>query len=710
MLANVRFRTFALALALGVALACRQEPEAAEPAAPAEPVAAAAPSAGAAEPAPAAAKPAPKRQERPLPALSGWTLDDQRFDVAQLLGRRLLLFFFNPELRDASVVAKAVAAIAPFAGKHNFQIVGIATGSSRAKAAAFAKQAGLDFPIVDDSSAALAQKLGMRIPVAILGVDAEGYVTFGLGQFAIDEPEAATAIETQLREVMRLPARGGSVEPTLGTLPRAPDFRAQTLGAAQTFDLAAQRGKPVILIFFLHTCPHCHELLAFLKENLPKLPEGQRPTLVGVEISGRTEAVRAQLAQDGFDFFPVVFDHDGKIRAAYGVFAGVPDTFLIDADGRIHQRLRGWIPEQDGPVLRMRIAKLAGAPVPMLLRTQGFSGSAACGVCHEAEHETWTFTKHASAFDTLVTHGDNNDPECIGCHVVGYGQPGGFVSSAQSSDLEDVGCESCHGRGGPHLSPDFVKAGNYETACLACHDTKHSLGFEYAKFLPRVSHAANLAITKLPLAEKQKLLAERGAPRKDLLPTNAAIVGSAACKSCHAAEYATWSESAHAHAFETLSGVRKQGNPDCLRCHTTGFGRPGGFPEKGASAEHADLAAVGCESCHGPGGDHVAEGAAKIGTIVSLGDKCDSCVILQICGSCHDDANDPGFEFEVKQKIERQRHGTLEPGAGKPKGKTARHDAHRARGHDAHRARGLDAPRAVEELLAQAFARGDARR
>jgi hypothetical protein len=58
--------------------------------------------------------------------------------------------------------------------------------------------------------------------------------------------------------------------------------------------------------------------------------------------------------------------------------------------------------------------------------------------------------------------------------------------------------------------------------------------------------------------------------------------------------------------------------------------------------------------------------APKRGSIVSLGDKCDSCVILQICGSCHDDANDPGFEFEVEEKIEHQRHGTIEAGTGKP--------------------------------------------
>ena len=51
---------------------------------------------------------------------------------------------------------------------------------------------------------------------------------------------------------------------------------------------------------------------------------------------------------------------------------------------------------------------------------------------------------------------------------------------------------------------------------------------------------------------------------------------------------------------------------------------------------------------------------------MSLADKCDSCAILQICGSCHDDANDPGFEFEVDESVEKLRHGTIEAGTGKP--------------------------------------------
>ena len=41
-------------------------------------------------------------------------------------------------------------------------------------------------------------------------------------------------------------------------------------------------------------------------------------------------------------------------------------------------------------------------------------------------------------------------------------------------------------------------------------------------------------------------------------------------------------------------------------------------------------------------------------------------MILQICGACHDAANDPGFEFEVEQKIEAQKHGTKPPQASAP--------------------------------------------
>jgi hypothetical protein len=354
-------------------------------------------------------------------------------------------------------------------------------------------------------------------------------------------------------------------------------------------------------------------------------------------------------------------DDDHAARAAYGVVGGVPDIFVVDADGKVATRVQGWRDDRDPPLMRMWLAKLAGQQVPMLLHASGYSGSEVCAICHEKENATWVLTQHATAFDTLVKHSAAARPDCVGCHVVGFQKTGGYTISPPAKHLENVGCEDCHGRGGPHLSPEFAKKTNYETVCVGCHDQKHSFGFAYDTFLPQISHAANAQYASLPLADKRKLLAERGATQREILPKNAAYVGSNACQPCHAQEFATWSQQPHAHAIESLAEKSATGKAECLACHTTGMGRPGGFPSGAAPADHADLARVGCESCHGPGGDHVKPDAPRVGNIVSLTDKCGSCVILQICGTCHDDANDPGFEFEVEKKIEAQRHGTIQP-------------------------------------------------
>jgi peroxiredoxin len=632
-----------------------------------------------------------ERTDRPLPAFGGFTLDDERLEISKLIGKRLLLFFFNPEVTEAAVAATALARVSKLRAKENFEIVGVAIGSNREAARSFASVHGIDYRVIDDSTAAIANMLGLRLPVAMIGVDPEGYVVFGLAQFAVDAPNADGLIEAQVRTALRLPDRDGDAGP--GSRPVAPLFEAKRMDGGDPFRLAEHKGRAVVLVFFLHTCPHCHEFLAFMKEQLAAMPEGKRPVLAGVEVTGKTWAVRESLEKDGLDFFPVLFDDDASIRTAYGVFAGVPDTFLIDAEGRIAAHVEGWVPEVDGPLMRMRMAKETGAPIPMLLSASGYSGSEVCGVCHESEHDTWLITQHAGAYDTLVRHGADTDAECVSCHVVGFGAEGGFDMSTRAAALEDVGCESCHGRGGPHLSPQFVTGGNYESACLVCHDQKHSLGFEYAGFVPRISHAANAKVLALPEQERQRILEERGALRKDLLPTSAAHVGSAVCASCHAPEHESWLAGPHARASKTLAAAGKDGERECQACHTTAFGKPGGFsPETAAS--RPDLAGVGCESCHGPGGDHVAEGAPKLGTIVALGDKCDSCVILQICGSCHDEANDPGFEFEVQAKIDAIRHGTTEAGTGKPLDRSA-----------------LSSPRDADlpVLLGRAFAAADVR-
>ncbi|MBI5504178.1 MAG: redoxin domain-containing protein [Deltaproteobacteria bacterium] len=607
---------------------------------------------------PTDAKASDHRQEHRLPSFQGRTLDGKSLSSVSFSGKRLILLCFNPGIEQATAYAQALANVAAERSRYNFQIAAVAMGLDPANARAFVARLGLDFPVFDDSDAYIAQRLGLQSPLALLGIDGEGRV--GLARIGFEHEPAipAAAIEASVREYLRLPRVGAVANGELDQRPKAPPFEAERVGGGDRLRLSDLSGKPVVLAFFLPTCPHCRDALRFFKSELARIPEKIRPMLVGVSIDSRAYAVQATLENEKLDFFPVLNDPEREIAAAYGAFAGVPDILLIDAGGRIFYRGLGWAEQRDPKLMRMRLALLTGTEVPMLLERDGFSGSDACAVCHPTQTATWMFTDHSIAFDSLVTRAADHDPKCVSCHVVGFGERGGYSEAARQEYLENVGCESCHGPSGGHLaarSKPAAAAGptDYRLACKRCHDAEHSLGFEYESFLPKISHAA---IAALGDADREKLVTGRGKPR-DLLPANSAIAGSSTCKRCHEREYAVWSRSAHARSVESLRKERKETRAECLRCHVTGYGRPGGFPDGGRVSSDEDLARVGCESCHGPGAEHVKGDGKHLGNIVKLGDKCDSCVILQICGGCHDDANDPGFRFDVTRKIDAQRHG-----------------------------------------------------
>jgi peroxiredoxin len=622
--------------------------------------------------------------ERPLPSFDGTTLDGEHLAIRDLLGARIVLFFFNPELSPAGAIADAVSAIQAEAADANLHVVGVGVGSETDRLRAFADERGLDFPVIDDSSGTISGRLGLRSPNVVLGVDPDGYVSFGIGSFP-DVDDTAAIVEADLRERLRLPA-AKAAPGALFAWPKAPALGVVAMDSGDVLETSDLAGRAAIVIFFLHTCPHCHHALASIRETLESMPEAQRPRLVAISVQNRPSAIRQALKQQGLDYFEPYLDPDQTAAERWGVTGGVPVVLILDREGRIRHRGVGWDDARDPAIVRMKLARAAGAKVPMLLDPKGYSGNDVCGVCHEQEYATWQFTSHATAYDTLVTHAADRRTDCVGCHVVGFEKTGGFDFRRKPSYLENVGCESCHGRGGPHLSPGFVPktdAGvpRYEAICTTCHNPTHSLGFDYATFAPRISHAR---IASLSDAERAALVEGVG-PSRDLLPTQADYVGSDACQSCHAAEFATWASSPHGHALASLEKKGHADDPACLECHTTAFDKPGGFvPSQPASAQ-ADLARVGCESCHGPGGDHVGENAKRVGTIVSLGDKCDSCVILKICGSCHDDDNDAGFQFRVEERIEAQRHGTIEPSAtrGEENAPGDGESADRARLHEA---------------------------
>jgi hypothetical protein len=112
------------------------------------------------------------------------------------------------------------------------------------------------------------------------------------------------------------------------------------------------------------------------------------------------------------------------------------------------------------------------------------------------------------------------------------------------------------------------------------------------------------------------------------------FAGSAACQPCHAEAWDVWKGSQHAHALKTLESQGHERDPDCVPCHVVALDSAKGFRSR---IETPDLADVGCESCHGPGADHVAKPMhAKMPKIDE-----------KACVSCHNPENSPAFDFKT---------------------------------------------------------------
>ena len=82
----------------------------------------------------------------------------------------------------------------------------------------------------------------------------------------------------------------------------------------------------------------------------------------------------------------------------------------------------------------------------------------------------------------------------------------------------------------------------------------------------------------------------------------AIYVGMDKCKKCHSEHVKTYSDWKYSRNFRILEMRGKDHDPQCLRCHTTGYGKQGGF----MSVEKTPhMKNVQCEACHGPASLHV---------------------------------------------------------------------------------------------------------
>ncbi len=144
------------------------------------------------------------------------------------------------------------------------------------------------------------------------------------------------------------------------------------------------------------------------------------------------------------------------------------------------------------------------------------------------------------------------------------------------------------------------------------------------------------------LKEYQQILREEDLLSKipqTPLPKELSYVGSFVCGTCHKIIYNHWSKTRHGSTYKTLVSAGRQYDPECIKCHTTGYGDISGFLNY---EENQNLINVGCESCHGAGSNHVKH----------VNDP-DALITGSRCEVCHDSEHSPKFQHkEYWKKIE----------------------------------------------------------
>ncbi len=396
------------------------------------------------------------------------------------------------------------------------------------------------------------------------------------------------------------------------------------------------------LFYFAPSCPHCQDAMPGVNELVE---EGYMPWL-GVAAASSTQMEIQAFERDFTPRFDIVQDDPERTFARAAGALSTPSVYVVEplsADTKdatpgtltVVEQYPPWPPGIEG------LFRIRQHPEEPFRNFDRYVGMRTCMGCHTQEAQSWGLTHHAVAYRTLYMRDRAQDLQCVGCHVTGMDQPGGFEVGDHGSVLRDVTCEACHGPGGPHnanASPVDPK-----TSCVQCHDADHSIAFSVDKGLPHIDHFRSVGMTMDEMRERMMSMIDGEAPRPLLAFPEGPTVGAKTCKSCHKAAYKQWNQTPHSSAMKTLVSEEKS-NVDCVRCHATA--PASGGPEATDVHTYRTDESVGCESCHGSGKAHIDNPTKD--NIVGLGESCPECVIESICTSCHTPKWDQGWDLPTR--------------------------------------------------------------
>ncbi|HVN63933.1 MAG TPA: TlpA disulfide reductase family protein [Candidatus Binataceae bacterium] len=125
----------------------------------------------------------------------------------------------------------------------------------------------------------------------------------------------------------------GSEEAPVAAGSRAADFKLQTLDG-HTISLHSLRGKVVFLNIWATWCGPCREEMPSLEALYDEFKSNPDFVMLAVsqDVKGKA-AVEPYIEKSGLHF-TVLLDPENEVAESYDI-SGVPETFVIDREGRI---------------------------------------------------------------------------------------------------------------------------------------------------------------------------------------------------------------------------------------------------------------------------------------------------------------------------------------------------------------------------------------
>jgi peroxiredoxin len=401
----------------------------------------------------------------------------------------------------------------------------------------------------------------------------------------------------------------------------APDFVGEA-PVGGWLPLSNLKGKPVAILIFRPGSPFARELVTAFGafRNDPAMS----PTVfLGVAVAGMEEMKRFGEQTGGA--LPTVRD-PGTIAPAYEV-GEEPSIILIDARRFVRFRMDGFAGARFRPAMQ--------AVAEALRRLPGMTALDAPDL--RIEYARYPRAPQFTARD-------------LDGRTVDLGALRGSVVVLMFFDQECVHCQ----RDMPRLAPvlrdlrprvraigvSSRDAGGNMRAFLRQHgvdwpviiDTDRAIFTSYSstgtpdlfiidgdgfiRFRERGDRPDRAEVTRL-----QARLA-LGDPPEALAATlpRGRFVGDGLCAACHRREYDDWLMTPHSIAWDSLASGDKWRERECVACHVTGIGSPGGFVDPETTLHMAN---VQCEVCHGMAGGH------------PEGQGLDPVRLANVCETCH---------------------------------------------------------------------------